>query len=98
MNNDDINDDVHYHGCPYIEIVKAARTKNDAYFADYEWMIEKTREPIKAMYGLDDEYIDSLVFHSYFRMTDTATALDFEGYPYKKKYFSDAEWELSHKF
>ena len=81
FNNDDIHDDVSYDGCPYISTVEDSRIDNDAVFADYEWMIDATRGPIQEMYDLDDEYIDKLNYHHYERLTDTAVALDYEGYP-----------------
>ena len=31
-------------------------------------------------------------------MTDTAVALDFEGYPEHETYFSDDQWELTNEF
>ena len=75
-----------------------ARIDNDAVFEDYDWMIEGTREPIKEMYGLTDDYIDSLNYHHYERLTDTAVALDYEGYPEHETYFSEDQWELTHEF
>ena len=98
FNNDDIHDDVSYDGCPYISTVEDSRVNDEAVWADFEWMIEGTREPIKAMYDLTDEYIDSLNYHHYERLTDTAVALDYEGYPEHETYFSDDEWELTHEF
>jgi len=89
---------VSYDGCPYISTVEDSRVNDDAVFADYEWMIAGTREPIKALYNLTDEYIDSLNYHHYERLTDTAVALDFEGHPVRETYFSDDEWELTHEF
>ena len=52
-------------------------------------MRDQTRESFKAMYNLTDEYIDSLNFHHYERLSDTAVALDYEGYPEHETYFSD---------
>jgi hypothetical protein len=43
-------------------------------------MIENTREPIETLFDLNDTYIDSLAFKDYERLTDTAVALDYEGY------------------
>lgn len=53
---------------------------------------------MKALYGITDEYIDSLNYHHYERLTDTAVALDYEGYPEHETYFSDDQWELTHEF
>ena len=61
-------------------------------------MIEGTREPIKQLYNVTDEYINSLNYHHYERMTDTAVALNFEGHPAQETYFSDDQWELNHEF
>ena len=81
FNNDDIRDEVSYNGCPFINTVEKERINSDAVFADYEWMIDATRGPIQKMYDLDDDYIDKLNYHHYERLTDTAVALDYEGYP-----------------
>lgn len=96
--NDDINDDVSFNGCDYIGDTKNSRVDNDAVFKDYEWMIEGTREPIKQLYNVTDEYIDSLNYHYYQKMTDTAATIDFEGIPAHETYFTDDQWELDHKF
>ena len=53
---------------------------------------------MKALYDLDDEYIDSLNYHHYERLTDTAVCLDYEGYPVHQTYFSDEQWQLNHEF
>lgn len=98
FNNADIHDDVSYDGCPYINTVEDSRIDSEEVFGEYDWMIAGTRDPIKEMYDLDDEYIDSLNYHHYERLTDTAVALDFEGYPEHENYFSDEQWELTHEF
>ena len=98
FNNNDIHDDASYDGCPYINEVEDSRLDDDAVYAAYKWMIEGTREPIKAMFNLTDEYIDSLNFHHFERLTDTAVGLDYEGYPEHATYFSDEQWELTHEF
>ena len=61
-------------------------------------MIDSTKEPIEAMFDLTDDYVDSLDYHGYETMTDTAVALDYEGYPEHKTYFSDDQWETTHEF
>jgi len=71
---------------------------DDAVFENYMWMKTGTREPIKAMYDLTDDYIDGLNYHHYWRLTDTAVCLAFEGYPEQETYFSDDQWELTHEF
>ena len=70
FNNDDIHDDVSYDGCPYIGTVSHDRMNDDAVFENYMWMKTGTREPIKAMYDLTDDYIDGLNYHHYWRLTD----------------------------
>jgi len=98
FNNNDIHDDVSYDGCPFISATENARIYNATIFNPFNWMIEGTREPMKALYDLNDTYIDSLNFHDYERMTDTAVALDYEGYAEHETYFSDDQWELNHEF
>ena len=56
----------------------------------YNWMIEGTREPIKALFGVSDLYINTRSFHDYYYLTDTAVALDFEQGKAHKEYFSDS--------
>lgn len=98
FNNNDVQDDVASVGCPYIVTTEDGRVDNDAVFKDYDWMIDGTREPIEEMYGLTDDQIDALNYKGFERLTDTAVALDFEGYPEKETYFSEDEWELNHEF
>lgn len=98
FNNHDILDDASTDGCPFINTVENGRIDDDAIFADYMWMIDGTRQPIQEMYDLDDAFIDSLNYHHYERYTDTAVALDYEGYPEQETYFSDDQWELTHEF
>jgi len=97
-NNNDILDDVSYDGCPYIDEVESARIDEPDVYTDYNWMMDGAREPIKEMYDLSDEYIDSLNYHHFETLTDEAVALDFEGQPEHETYFSDDEWELTHEF
>ena len=78
-NNDDINDDVSYDGCPYINEAESARIDDPAVYEDFNWMMAGAREPIKEMYDLTDEYMDSLNYHHFETLTDEAVALDFEG-------------------
>ena len=87
--NADIHDDVGYDGCPYMNTVHDARVDDDAIWEKYEWMREQTRDSFKAEYDLTDEYIDAMNFHHYERLSDTAVALDFEGYPEHETYFSE---------
>lgn len=98
FNNDDIRDDVSYDGCPYINTVEGARLNSDEVFGDYTWMIDQAREPIRELFNMTDEYIDTLNYHHFESLTDTAVALDFEGYPVHETYFSDEQWEVTHEF
>ena len=97
FDNDDIHDDVSYDGCPFILDTEDARIDDPDVYADYMWMIDATRKPIGEMFNLTDEYIDSLNYHHYESLTDSAVAVDFEGYPMHETYFSDAEWETTHE-
>jgi len=96
--NDDILDDVSYDGCPYINEVEAARLNDDSVYSDYDWMMDRDREPIQKEYNLTDDFMDSLNYHHFETLTDEAVALDFEGAPEHETYFSDDEWELTHEF
>ena len=98
FNNHDINDDVSTDGCPFIGTVESSRADDDAVWADYQWMIDSTRDSMKAMYNITDDYIDSLNYHHYERLSDTAVALDYEGYPEHATYFSNDQWETTHEF
>ena len=97
-NNDDILDDVSYDGCPYINEVEADRLDDPDVYSNFDWMMDGARDPIKEMYNLTDEYIDTLNYHHFETLTDEAVALEFEGYPEHETYFSDDQWELTHEF
>lgn len=88
FNNNDVLDDVSAAGCPYIVTTEDGRADDNAVFDAYSWMIDGTREPIEALYDLTDEDINAMDYKDYERLTDTAVALDFEGYPESETYFS----------
>ena len=45
----------------------------------------------------EEEY-DALDFDGVYALADTATCLDYEGYPVHATYFSNQQWEMSHEF
>jgi len=73
-----------------------ARLDDEAVFAAFDWMMEADREPIQKMYNMTDQQMDALNFHHFWKLTDEATALEFEGSEHvREEFFSDDEWELS---
>lgn len=98
-NNHDINDDASTDGCPFINSVGRTREVDDSIWDQYAWMQEQTEGPIEEALDVDQSYIDDLkTWHEYQVMTDTAVALNFEGYPEHETYFSDDEWELTNEY
>ena len=89
FNNDDINDDASYDGCPYISGVEDSRLDDEVIFTDYEWMKTQDKGPIEAVFNYTEEYVESLNYHHFEHQTDNAVALDFEGYHEHERYFSD---------
>lgn len=85
-------------GCPFIGTTETGRADDQAIFDRFDWMISGARGPIQALFDLSDDYIDSISYHDFYHLADTAVALDFEGYPEHKIYFSDDQWELVHEF
>ena len=53
---------------------------------------------MKKEFNLTDEYLDSLDYHGFYHLADTAVSLDYEGYPEHETYYTDDEWELTHEF
>ena len=92
LDGEDIKEVLSIFCCPYILTDYKSRKNNYAVFAAYDWMIEATREPVKEMFDLSDEYIDSLSFHDFWKVTDSAVCLDYEGYPVHETFFSDDQW------
>lgn len=97
-NNDDIHDDVSFDGCPYISKTESRRIANPLVWDSYAWMREQTKRPLEELFDLTDDYVDSLDFHHFEKLTDDAVAIDFEGKPVHETYFSDEQWELTHEF
>lgn len=79
FNNEDVNDMLGTDGCPFIIEVEQERDHDPEVWKPYQWMIEQDREPIKAMYGFTDEYINSLSLPHFSTYTDEATDVEFEG-------------------
>ena len=96
--NYDINDDVSALGCPVIEATEELRTANETVWEPYNWMMENVREPIKEMFNVTDEDIDSMNFHEQEHLTDSAVAVNFDGHIAHEEYFSDDQWRVDHQF
>ena len=67
-------------------------------FMPYNWMMEKIREPVRQMYNKTEAEMDELNYHHFYWLTDSAVALDYEGWPVHEEYFSDDQWETAHEF
>ena len=97
FNNGDIHDDVSTDGCPFITSVEGSRADSDETFEKFMWMIGATRDGMKELFNLTDEYIDSSSYHDYYHLCDTAVALDYEGQTVQP-YFTPSQWENVHEF
>lgn len=97
-NDNNINDDVSTSGCPYINNVGDAREQDTEIWAKYDWMKRETQGPLEEAFEVDQEYVDSLDFHHYQYMTDTAVALDFEGQLDHEDYFTEDAWEANNEY
>ena len=97
-NNHDIHDDVSASGCPYIGDVESSRVDDENVWAPFEWMRGQLKKPMMGLFDATEEELDELSWFHFECLTDTALALDFEGYPEHLTYFSDEQWELNHEF
>ena len=66
------------------------RSDNDAVYADYDFIVQETKQPISVALGIPVELLDEANFHGVNNYADTVRAMDFEGVSYPNTFTSDS--------
>lgn len=75
-----IEDDAFMQGCPYTWSIKSYfDNRNDTFTEYFNEIISVIQKPLKAAFGLSDDYMQNLTFNEANSFRDTLQTEDFEG-------------------